>query len=282
MTNLPELPPGYQDTSTNEDEVCIEDGTGIMCDLMTKEDVQAAKYAIAKQEKYLMSRAEGLFSVAALLFNGKKVLAVSRKNNHEDLGLPGGKIDYGESPEEALVRELKEETGVTALKFSKIFEDLCRIENGESRPARVYLVYSWEGEPKAIENAAVEWVLPERLMNKKNSFSEYNKKLFCHLDNKTEVKQYLPCTFEEAAANPKDSQWLNSIGLWESCCKFNFKFSEDLIYRTSAAVTEWINVSKAVYEKAKEINSTCKMEINEFKPWDLLVLRKTLPEKFKF
>jgi hypothetical protein len=81
-----------------------------------------------------------------------------------------------------MVRELREETGVTALRFTPIFEDQCRVENGENRPARVYLVYSWEGEPTAVENAVVDWVLPERLFESSNSFSGYNQKLFDHLN----------------------------------------------------------------------------------------------------
>lgn len=184
-TQLPELPKGYEDISENADEVCIIEDDG---DIMTFNDIKAARYAIAKLELYFKSLAEGLFSVAALLFRGKEVLAVSRKNNHEDLGLPGGKIDYGETPEQALVRELREETGVTALRFVPVFEDPCRIENGESRPARVYLVYSWEGEPQAVENAVVEWVLPERLFEPSNSFHGYNIKLFAQLKEFAQLK----------------------------------------------------------------------------------------------
>lgn len=109
-TQLPELPEGYTDTSENEDEVCIKHEEDFVCDIISKEDAQAARFAIAKWELYAMKRAEGLFSVAALLFRGKQILAVSRKTNHEDFGLPGGKIDFGESPVEALVRELRELT----------------------------------------------------------------------------------------------------------------------------------------------------------------------------
>jgi len=76
------------------------------------------------------------------------------------------------------VRELREETGLTALRYIQVYEDPCRVENGESRPARVYLVYSWEGYARAVEDAVVQWVLPERLFDRSNSFSDYNIKLF--------------------------------------------------------------------------------------------------------
>ncbi len=54
--------------------------------------------------------------VAALIKKGDKVLMTLRdeKRNpkaHSMWELPGGKIDFGELPEEALVREIQEETG---------------------------------------------------------------------------------------------------------------------------------------------------------------------------
>jgi mutator protein MutT len=182
---LPELPEGYVDTSENADEVCIEHDGDFVCDLMSADDIKATHHAVAKLELYFKSLAQGFFSVAALLFRGNQVLSVSRKTDHEDIGLPGGKIEYGETPEQALIRELREETGVTALRFVPVFEDKCRIEHGKTRPARVYLVYSWEGEPTAVENAVVEWVSPERLFDPSNSFAGYNRKLFEHLNAQT-------------------------------------------------------------------------------------------------
>jgi 8-oxo-dGTP diphosphatase len=110
-----------------------------------------------------------------------KILAVSRKDNHSDLGLPGGKIDPGETPEQALVRELLEEIGVRIKEFRKIFEDLDRVVGGERRPCRAYLIETWEGEPVSQERAILDWVYPSRLLEPTNSFHQYNQKLFDHI-----------------------------------------------------------------------------------------------------
>lgn len=50
-------------------------------------------------------------SAAVLIQVGDKFLSVSRKHDHQDMGLPGGKVDPGESREDCAVREVLEETG---------------------------------------------------------------------------------------------------------------------------------------------------------------------------
>ena len=123
-----------------------------------------------------------LFAVTALLVKDELVLAVSRKNNPNDFGLPGGKIDPGETPEGALFREVSEETGLNVGEFREVFEDRDRVECGELRPCRTYLILSWDGELKTKETGVVKWVEPSVITDPSTSFHEYNTRLFSHLE----------------------------------------------------------------------------------------------------
>lgn len=127
------------------------------------------------------------FSVVALLERNGLVLAISRRNDHENLGLPGGKIEPGESPEEALVRELGEECGILAEEYEMVYEHLDRVEGDLRRPCRGYRVTSWAGSPHSVEGQRVVWVPPGRLLEPSCSFRDYNERLFDHIG--TRVKK---------------------------------------------------------------------------------------------
>lgn len=60
----------------------------------------------------------------AIIFNGTQMLVMYRnKHGREYYTLVGGRIDAGETPQAALVREVKEETGLDVIKAQLVFTE---------------------------------------------------------------------------------------------------------------------------------------------------------------
>ena len=104
---------------------------------------------------------------------GGRILGVSRKDNSDDWGLPGGKAEPGEEPIQAAIRECFEETGVVvrASHLTEIFRGPART------PGRVMIVYRAEdwskhGEPQPGEGK-VDWIQWEDL--ERGSFGDFHK-----------------------------------------------------------------------------------------------------------
>lgn len=116
-------------------------------------------------------------AVCALIFtNSNKILAVSRKYDPTDFGLVGGKVDPGETPEEALVRETKEETGLDLTEYKQVFE----IEDS-GFICTTYLCKA-SGQVSSSEKGIVKEVDWMELLN--GTFGSYNSQLFNHLCKK--------------------------------------------------------------------------------------------------
>jgi 8-oxo-dGTP diphosphatase len=115
-----------------------------------------------------VSAAPLVLVVAAALVDGNgRVLIAQRPEGKAMAGLwefPGGKVEAGEDPELALVRELAEELGVTVE-----LEDLVPFTFASHRYERfhllmpLYLCRQWSGTPRALEVSDVLFVLPENL-----------------------------------------------------------------------------------------------------------------------
>lgn len=108
-----------------------------------------------------------LVAACALVDADGRVLITQRPEGKQLAGLwefPGGKVEPGETPEEAVIRELREEIGVETkiaclapLTFaSHTYETFHLL-------MPLYVCRRFEGMPQPIEVQAVKWVRPAKL-----------------------------------------------------------------------------------------------------------------------
>ena len=108
-----------------------------------------------------------LVVAVALIDVDGRVLIAQRPQGKQLAGLwefPGGKVEPGETPEAALIRELHEELGIDTqesclapLTFaSHAYESFHLL-------MPLFACRRWQGQPHGRENQALEWVRPNRL-----------------------------------------------------------------------------------------------------------------------
>ncbi len=106
--------------------------------------------------------------VAALIRQGGKVLLTQRKPG-KHLGLswefPGGKVEAGETDDEALRREMREELGVVVTVGSRCFETRHQYGAREMH-LLVYRCRLIEGVPQALDVHNWEWVEERRIQER--------------------------------------------------------------------------------------------------------------------
>jgi 8-oxo-dGTP diphosphatase len=106
--------------------------------------------------------------VVALIFRDSKILICQRR--HDDTHalqweFPGGKVESGETPSEALVRELREELGIEAVVGEEIFRTLHHYREYESELELIFLQAAVD-RGAALQNRVFErfeWAEPAAL-----------------------------------------------------------------------------------------------------------------------
>ena len=103
--------------------------------------------------------------VAAALADGEgRLLLQQRRPGRAMAGLwefPGGKVEEGERPETALVRELREELGIGIAPGDLAPTCFASAPNGSRHMILLlYLCRRWQGEPRPLDASALRWETP--------------------------------------------------------------------------------------------------------------------------
>src|SRR5271170_1666734 len=102
---------------------------------------------------------------AALIFQHGQLLITQRHARSHLGGLwefPGGKREAGETFEQCLVREIREELGVE-ISVGELFEEITHAYPEKSVHLKFFICELLRGEPQPVDCAAVKWVAKTEL-----------------------------------------------------------------------------------------------------------------------
>lgn len=108
-----------------------------------------------------------LVVACALVDEDNRVLIAKRPDGRHMGGLwefPGGKVEPGELPEEALIRELSEELGIDVTQSCLAPLTFASHSYDEFHLLMpLYVCRQWDGEVEARDGQELAWVRPNRL-----------------------------------------------------------------------------------------------------------------------
>ncbi len=112
-------------------------------------------------------QAKTIHVVAAVLRDPRGRILLARRTEGRDLAglweFPGGKVESGETPEAALVRELREELGILAT----VGAEVLRVSHEDAAKQLLLDVRdaSFSGRPRGLEGQALAWVPLRKLVD---------------------------------------------------------------------------------------------------------------------
>ena len=104
-------------------------------------------------------------SAGVVMRDGRIMLCQRKPEVHNGLKweFPGGKLEAGESPEAALVRELREELGIE-ISVGRVMDVMFHSYPGRDVLILFYPCRILSGEPECIDCNAIAWAAPDDLL----------------------------------------------------------------------------------------------------------------------
>jgi 8-oxo-dGTP pyrophosphatase MutT (NUDIX family) len=120
-------------------------------------------------------------AVVTIILRGGQVLSISRGEDTSNWGLPGGHVERGETLPEAMVRELREETGVVA-DIHIQWRSLGTIHTDNGKHCTYLIPQGRLFFPRVMRSVPfegyVEWKWPEELLTPSCVFRDYHYSAF--------------------------------------------------------------------------------------------------------
>jgi 8-oxo-dGTP diphosphatase len=116
----------------------------------------------------MIDSCEAIHVVAGVIQDARGRILLARRTRGRDLAglweFPGGKVDPGETPEQALIRELREELGIDAVLGDAL---ICVPQQYPHKRLRldVRRIASWRGAVQGLDGQALAWAPSHKLMS---------------------------------------------------------------------------------------------------------------------
>ena len=123
--------------------------------------------------------------VAALIWQGYKFM-ICQRPAYKERGLlwefVGGKVESGETKEQALIRECREELAIT-LSVGDVFMDVTHEYPDITVHLTLFNATIFEGDPQKLEHNDIQWITPSEIPN--YEFCPADKEILLALQERT-------------------------------------------------------------------------------------------------